>query len=635
MRDKLDFLKTVKPFNLLPEEVLLGVADLLQEVRYTKDTAIFHQEVTKMKGVDLIVEGEYESFFYDSEQNRRVIEHHHSGYCYGGISVLLNRKRSLRSVIAKKGTVVYFLPRRDFRQLCQAYEDFFHYFTVEFGRRMLNDEFAHFVKKPTAFEDNFIASDQLYSRKIETLVYRELVTCHGDTPIYEVARLMAEKKVSCLFVQNTQGQVIGYLTDISIRDNVVARQVSVQEPVRQVMDNPIVSINTQAFVYEAILLMFRTKTRYLLVEENGQYLGFLSRNKLLSDQAQSPFMFIQSVKLAQSVEELKRKWEKVPEIVYQLLDRGVKPGIVNQVITTVSDTIATKVIEGVIEEMGAPPAKFVFMVLGSEGRKEQTLNTDQDNAIIYEDKANEQRELVREYFLRFADQVSERLDTIGFSYCKGGFMAKNPKWTHSLSHWKRNYSSWMQEPDQEKVMKFSTFFDCRYIYGEASIMEELRAFLDEELQKPLGRFLYHMAQNALQYEPPLTFFKNIKTFNKGGHEVFDIKKTMTPIVDLVRVHALKSRVFKTNTGERLEALKVLGEFAENDLHELMHAYYYLMSLRLKKQAVQMIQDKAAPDNFIDIRSLTKIEQATLKEIFKTIGNFQASIKLKFTNSLLG
>src|SRR5690606_40130167 len=109
-----------------------------------------------------------------------------------------------------------------------------------------------------------------------------------------------------------------------------------------------------------------------------------------------------------------------------LLDRGVKAEIVNQIITATSDTIAQKVIEGVINEIGNPPAKFAFMVLGSEGRKEQSLKTDQDNAIIYEDKANEQRELVRAYFLRFAEMVSERLDTIGFSFCTGGFMAKNP-----------------------------------------------------------------------------------------------------------------------------------------------------------------------------------------------------------------
>ncbi|GAB3536059.1 DUF294 nucleotidyltransferase-like domain-containing protein [Pontibacter brevis] len=635
MNNQLEFLKTVQPFNVLSDDVLQGVAELLQEVRYTKDTPIYHQEVTKMRGVDIIAEGEYEAFFYDSDHNKRVIEYHHKGYCYGGVSVLLNRKRSLRSVIAKKGTVVYFLHRRDFRALCQTNEEFFQFFTAEFGKRMINDEYAHFVKKPTTIEQNYIASDQLYSRKIESIEYRSLVSSPADTPIYEAARWMAEQKVSCLFVKNTQGNIIGYVTDITLRDNVVARQVNVSEPVSSIMDNPIVSINTQAYVYEAILLMFRTQTRYLLIEEDGAYLGFISRNKLLSEQAQSPFMFIQSVRLARSVEELKRRWEKVPEIVYQLLSRGVKPEIVNQVITTVSDTIALKVIESVIDEMGTPPAKFAFIVLGSEGRKEQTLKTDQDNAIIYEDKANEQRELVREYFLAFAEQVSERLDKIGFSFCTGGYMAKNTKWTHSLSHWKRNYVSWMKEPDPDKVMKFSAFFDCRYIYGEAAIVDELKAFLDEELQKPLGRFLFHMANNAMQYEPPLTYFKNIKTFTVGSQEVFNIKKAMTPIVDLVRVYALQHRIFKTNTGERLEALMEKGVFKETEYQELMQSYYYLMSMRLKKQAVQIIHDKSEPENYIDIRSLTKIEQVTLKEIFKTIANFQTNIKVQFTNALFG
>jgi CBS domain-containing protein len=319
--------------------------------------------------------------------------------------------------------------------------------------------------------------------------------------------------------------------------------------------------------------------------------------------------------------------------VYQLLDRGVKSEIVNQVIATVADTIAQKVIEGVIEEMGTPPARFVFMVLGSEGRREQTLNTDQDNAIIYEDKANEQRELVRDYFLKFADSVSDRLNYIGFSYCAGGFMAKNPKWTHSLSHWKRNYVEWMAGSNGETVMKFSAFFDCRCIYGDTTIMDELNAFLDKELQNPLHRFHYQMATNALQYEPSLTFFKNIRTFAKGEHQVFDLKKTMTPIVDLVRVYALKHRIFKTNTGERLLALKELGVFTEKETEELLQAYYYLMGMRLKNQAKQIIDDNTVPDNFLNPEGLTTIEKVTIKEIFKVIGAFQFRIKVIFKGIL--
>lgn len=635
MTDRLDFLKKVPPFNLLPDDVLRGVAGLLQEVKHPKEAIIYQQEVTKMKGVDLIKAGEYEAFFYDSNQNKRVLEYHQEYYCYGGVSVLLNRKRSLRTVIAKKGTVVYFLPRRDFRALCQAYDEFFRYFTNEFGRRMQNDEFAHFVKRPSTLEENYIATDQLYSRRIESVEYREIISCPASTPIYQAARQMAAQKMSCLFVTDDQDQIVGYITDMTLRNNVVAQAVDVYQPVSRIMDNPIVSIDRQAFVYEAILLMFSTKTKYLLVSENGQYRGVISRNKLLSEQSQSPFVFIQSVKLARTDDELRSKWKQVPEIVTQLLSRGVKAEIVNQVITTVADTIALKVIEEVISAMGTPPAKFVFMVLGSEGRKEQTLKTDQDNAIIYEDKANEQRELVRKYFLQFASIVSERLNYIGFSYCTGGYMAKNPKWTHSLSHWKRNYESWMEEAAPETVIKFSTFFDCRYLYGDITIMDELQQFLDQELQKPLDKLFFHMANNALQYEPPLTFFKNIRTFTVGAQEVFDVKKAMTPVVDLVRLYALKNRIFKTNTGERLEALKEKGVFTETAYLELIQSYYYLMSLRLKKQASLIINDQAEPENYLDIRSLTKIEQVTIIEIFKTIRNFQSGIKIIFTNNIFG
>ncbi|MBF8962234.1 CBS domain-containing protein [Pontibacter sp. FD36] len=633
MNAKYEFLKTVRPFDVLPDEVLHGVAELLQQVQHPKESILYLQDESKLRGVDLIVRGAYEVFFYDSEQNKRLVTNYISGTCYGGASLLLNRRRSFRTVISRKGTVVYTLHRKEFLALCQAYEAFFHYFTAEYGRRMLDEEYAHFIRPSRIQPENNIAVDQLYSRKLETIEPRTIAACPGSTSIAEAAQLMISQKVSCLFVQDEHSQIKGYVTDLTLRNNVVARQVPYTQPVYDIMDQPIISIGSQAYIYEAVLLMFQTRARYLLITDGAGYIGFISRNKLLSSLAQSPFMFIQSVKLARSVPELKQRWQKVPEQVYQLLNRGVKSEIVNQVITTVADTIAINVIEGVIEEMGPPPAKFVFMVLGSEGRKEQTLRTDQDNAIIYEDKANEQREMVREYFLAFASTVSERLDHIGFSFCEGGFMAKNSKWTHSLSHWKRNYSNWLQESDPEAVLKVATFFDCRFLYGEQSIMGDLKGFLHEELERPRYKFLHHMAQNALQYEPPLTFFNNIKTFSKGSQQVFNLKKTMTPIVDLVRAYALRNRIFLTNTGERMEALANVGIFTEKERQELLQAYYYLMGMRLKKQAIQIIDDRKEPDNLLDPRTLTKIEQVTLKEIFKVISDFQTKIRVSFMETL--
>jgi CBS domain-containing protein len=540
----------------------------------------------------------------------------------------------LRTVQARAGTRVYFLHRNDFRSLCLGYEAFFHYFTSRYGQLMLNEEYAQLVHPGPQAAQNFIAADELYSRRLASVELRPVLACPGSTPTHEVARLMARARTSCYFVLgDDEKTVVGYVTDITLRDKVVAGLGDARQPISTFLDAPTRSVSSEAFVYEALLLMFRTKTRYLLVEKQGEYIGFISRSKLLSEQAQSPFLFIQGVRQAQSLRELRRNWQKVPDIVFQLLDRGVKPEIVNQVITTVADTIALKVIEDVIQELGPPPAKFVFIVLGSEGRQEQTLLTDQDNAIIYEDKANEHREEVRAYFLHFATEVSDRLNEIGFSFCDGGFMAKNPKWTHSLSHWKRNYLEWLRESNPENVMRFAAFFDVRYLYGEADILDELREFLDVELQKPLDRFLHYMAINALQYEPPLTFFNNIRTFAVGDQQVINLKKIMSPIVDLVRVFSLKHRIFATNTGQRLAALRQLGVFTEKDYQELLQSYYYLMGMRLKKQSVQMMHDKLPPDNYLDPKKLTKVERVTLKEIFKVIADFQLKIKVSFAKQL--
>lgn len=635
MPNLIEILKNTKPFDILPDSVLEGIAESLIQTSYSRDTLAYRQEVTEVEGVDIIVKGEYETFFFDASENRRSVEIHHPLYCFGGISILLNRKKALKSVMAKKGTVVYSLPRKEVLKLCQAYDDFFQHFTTDFGKKMLDEEFSHFVKTPASFEESYIAAEQLYSRKIDGIIYKDIVSCDADTPIFKAAKHMADNRVSCLFIQDENQNIIGYATDMTLRDNVIARRVDANAPIADVMDNPIVSISHQAYLYEAVLMMFSTKTRYLLVEKDSRYVGFLSRNRILSEQGQSPLVFIQSVKLAETIDELRQKWNYVPEIIKQLLGRGINAEIINQVITTIADSISIKVIERVIREMGEPPAKFVFMVTGSEGRKEQSLKTDQDNAIIYEDKANEHREMVRAYFLTFAQKVSDYLNEIGFSYCQGGYMASNPEWTHSLSHWKRNYKKWIEESIPENAIKFSTFFDCRFLYGEKNIIDELKQFLEEELQKPNDRFFAFTAKNALQYEPPLTFFRNIKTETIGKAEVFNIKNAMTPIVDLVRVYALKKRVYQENTGERLKKLTELGVFTASQYQELYQSYYYLMALRLENQANQILVEKSEPNNYVRIDTLTKIEKTTLIEIFKTISNFQMGIKMRFTNNILG
>src|SRR5690606_27599299 len=320
MTDKIEFLKSVTPFNLLHEDILQGVAELLEEVKFSREPTIYYQDDSKLKGLDIIVKGKFETFFLDSEKNKRIPETLLPGSLYGGVSLLLNRKRSIRTVVAQKGTIVYFLLRAHFKELCRANEGFFHYFTTEYGKRMLNDEFAHFVKSSLPTSENYIISDQFFSRTIETISLKKISTCTGHTPIFKVAEIMSVQKAGCLFITNAKDELIGYVTDMTLRDNIVAKRINVEESIEKYVDNPIVSISETAFVYEELLLMFRSNTWYILIKDGEDIKGMLSRNKLLTDQAQSPFVFIQAVKLSTSVSELKRRWEKVPMIVFQLLD---------------------------------------------------------------------------------------------------------------------------------------------------------------------------------------------------------------------------------------------------------------------------------------------------------------------------
>lgn len=628
MENKTDFLQQIAPFNALPESILSEVSSMMTIRTFDKEETVYLQDKSKLETIDIIVKGSYSAYFYDTNQKKRLEEHYNEKDIYGGSSVLLNKQFSTRTVIAQSGTEVLTLDRNEFKALCRSYNEFFHHFTHQFGNKMLNDEYAHFIKQNSMFEENFFDADLIFTRKINTIDPRQLVTCKPKTPIHDVAHLMKKNTVNCVYIED-KGELIAYASKDTLIKSALAEHKQIDTPVIEIADKNIITIAKNALVYEALLALYPSQQEYLLVTDNDKPLGYLSRYRLLTEHAQSPLVFIQSVKLSNTTFELKEKWAKVPEFISSLLGRGVNAEIVNRIISTIADEILLRVIEGVIKEMPTPPAQFCFMVLGSEGRNEQTLATDQDNAIIYEDKANLQREAVRAYFLEFADQISTRLNNIGFKFCEGGFMAKNPKWCHSLSHWKRNYDSWIAEPSPEKVVQFSTFFDCKFVYGDKSLFDELHAHMEQCIGTAGPKFLFNLVSNTLKYELPLTLFKGIKTFTRDEKKVFNIKHAMSTIVDMARMYALHHKVLENNTGLRLKKLNKLGHIEESQYKELINAYYYLMGLRLKNQSAQILQEFEEASNLIEPKRLTTVEQATLREIFKFIKTVQWVIKAKF------
>lgn len=320
----------------------------------------------------------------------------------------------------------------------------------------------------------------------------------------------------------------------------------------------------------------------------------------------------------------------IPQLLHSLINTGAKAQNITRFLTTISDAVLQKIIAFALAEMGPPPARFAFMVLGSEGRKEQTLRTDQDNAIIFEDLPAKAGKSAMNYFLSLAEKVCRWLDEAGYSFCKDGVMAKNPQWCQPLQTWKRYFTEWIHMAAPGASLPAGTFFDFRGGYGNAELISELRGHLFDALVGWPG-FFRHLTENALFFTPPIGFFRNFLVESKGEHrDSFDIKAAMQPVVDYARIYALNHRIEETNTLGRLKELLRQNKISGQQYNELDAVYSYLMQQRFVRQVKAVIDEKAAPDNYINPKKLSRIEQTTLKEIFKRIEKYQAKLSFDFT-----
>jgi CBS domain-containing protein len=238
----------------------------------------------------------------------------------------------------------------------------------------------------------------------------------------------------------------------------------------------------------------------------------------------------------------------------------------------------------------------------------------------------------RKYFLNFGNKVCTWLDEVGYDFCKGGVMAKNEQWCQPLAQWKKYFAKWIHTAEPEALLQASIFFDFRPGYGNEGLIEELRSHLFKALDGWPG-FFRHMAENALYFTPPIGFFRNFVVESKGEHrDAFDIKAAIQPIVDYGRIYALKNRIDLTNTMQRLDQLLTRELITEQEHNELETAYSYLMQQRFVRQVTALLEEDGRPDNYINPKKLSRIEQTTLKEIFKRIEKFQGKLRFDFTGS---
>jgi len=620
------FLFNINPFSFLPEKEIEQATAKLTMVQHPADTVLFVQERSRVGYLYILQKGSAERY-YEENHEKTMSEILNEGDIYGGISMLVNDGISVRTFRVNEKSHFYLLPKKVFLDICSRYGAFSEYFTDIFGKRMLEKSYASIIAKTMQPEEGGL---HFFNRAVASINMKKPVLGDTNLSIKDAAEIMSREKISSLFINTPAGDCTGVITEKDLTKKVIATGYDISRPVSDIMSSPVRTIPDQALIFEALMSMMEKNIRHLAVTDSSKKVtGILTNRDLLTAQGQSPVFLIREISAADSMTEIIDRYNKLPKQIRSLITGGAKAENLTRFITTVSDTILNKLIKYTIDELGPPPAEFVFMILGSEGRREQTLKTDQDNAIVYEDVPKKDESGVNNYFLKFGKKVCTLLDQAGYTFCKGDVMAQNPKWCQPLSTWKKYFSSWIHAAEAEDLLQASIFFDFRPGYGNADLIDSLRWHLLNSLGGWSG-FFRHLTENALHFKPPIGFFRNFVVESKGKHrDAFDIKSAMTPIVDFARIYALKNKIEETNTLERLRQLYIKKILSRQEYEELEKAYSFLLQQRFVRQITAIIDEKAEPDNYIKPKTLTHIEQKMLKEIFVRIEKFQSKLNFEF------
>lgn len=473
-----------------------------------------------------------------------------------------------------------------------------------------------------------MSEDNQFFRPVRDFCQRSIVTCGPDDGLVGVVGRMREKGISCVIVVDND-QPVGIFTDRDLRNKVVATGT---DPgtlrVRAIMNSPLTVIGEEDLLYQALSSMSRQKIHRLgVVDSAGQLAGIITDTDILRLQAHSPHQLVLDIERAGSLEDLKLLHARIQALVLHLSGTGLGIRDLIRLIAHLNDQIVLRLI-ALLRAQGFDdlPTGFAFLVLGSEGRSEQTLATDQDNAIVYGDHltADEIRRVEE-----FSVALIDGLIAIGVPPCPGGIMAKNREWRRSLGEWRTRINQWMMTPNPENILACSTFIDLRTIYGDPGFEKALKQQV-YNLSASNNLFLMRLVENGLRFAPPLGWFGKIKGENGGEHSgQLEIKKAgIFAITDGIKALAIEGQLLDGSSSQRLDALRGKGTVPALEAENLQESFEFLVQMRLRCQ-VDALRAGRAPDNYIALDQLNAMEQGRLKIALSGVAKFQDFIRHHF------
>ncbi|HBH40287.1 MAG TPA: nucleotidyltransferase [Curvibacter sp.] len=469
------------------------------------------------------------------------------------------------------------------------------------------------------------SSQTLAEQSLETalgdLVQRAPVTCRPETPLRDALTEMHGRRIGSMLVTSERGEPLGILSREDVLGRVTLGAVPLETPIGEVMVSPVHHLSHEHTAEDAALLMSRHTIRHVPITREGVVIGIVTERDLFAMQRLSLKHVSTSIRGASDVDTLKLVAQDIRRFARSLLSQGVQARQLTALISHLNDVLTERLLELKAVEHGIDLSHLCWLALGSEGRSEQTIATDQDNALILpDDSSPAQRQSAR----AFARDVNQALDACGYPLCKGGVMAGNPACCLTLREWRERFSHWIEHGAPQDLLNASVYFDFRPLAGDPSLAHRLRAEVNRSASR-VPRFLKQLALNALTREPPLNWMGGIAADEDGR---IDLKLQGTAIfVDAARLYALSQGATATSTRERLEAVgPVLGVTAA-EYEAWVRGFEFLQMLRLQIQ-LEGGADRDEP-NHIVLDSLNDIDRRILKETFRVARSLQQRLQLDY------
>lgn len=462
---------------------------------------------------------------------------------------------------------------------------------------------------------------------VEQYCHREVITCSPDDPVADAAAVMQKRRISSLVVCR-DGVPVGMVTDRDLRNKVVAQGLDIRNlTIGKIMNTPLITILKDEFLFEALHRISRYGIHRLVVTDGADALvGIITESDILRIQDSRPQSLILNIEEAIDVKTLNEIHQRIQGLVVHLVGSGVRIQGLVRMIAHLNDQILIRLVDLLlVEQFSDLRGRFAFLVLGSEGRSEQTLKTDQDNALVYVDDLRPS-ELQR--METFSQTLIGEVIAIGIPTCPGGIMANNPQWRHSLSEWRAILNDWFSIPTPDNILRTSMMVDMRALHGNRTLEKGLREHIVGCL---MGNklFLGHMTANMLRFGVPLGWFGRIKT-EKGEHKgQLDLKKAgIFVLTEGVKILSLSQGGGKTGTADRIEQLVLRKLLNRQEADDLAATFYALVSFRLRSQ-VEALREGRTPDNRISVEFLNRMEKGRLHVALEGVRSFQGMLKRRY------